>query len=54
MVVIWSAELNGRRIGVGVFRKLANLSLCEDRDVYATKRRHLGLQQAVDRSSLAT
>lgn len=37
MVVIWSAELNGRPIGVGVFRKLSNLSLCEDGDVYATK-----------------
>lgn len=37
MVVIWSTELNGRTIGVGVFGKLANLSLCEDGHVYATK-----------------
>lgn len=37
MVVIWSAELNGRPIGVGVFGKLANLGLYEDGDVYATK-----------------
>lgn len=37
MVVIWSAELNGRPIGVGVFRELSNLSLCEDGDVDATE-----------------
>lgn len=37
MVVIWGTELNGRPIGVGILGKLANLSLYEDGDVYATK-----------------
>lgn len=45
MVVIRRAELNGRTIRVGVLRQLADLRLCEDADVDATKRRHLVLQQ---------
>lgn len=45
MVVIAGSKLDERPIRMGILGKLADLRLCENGDVYATKRRHLELHQ---------